>query len=126
MPTTKRPCIEVDVGTGGETSDPIGLFARMLRSKYGGSEDSERSNRELLERLIKNGQIPKSSIVWHGERVSKIHGFKVDAKGRIEYDSPSKGSPPKRPVARAYAAEAPDIDVLVLKDAILRSKQMAI
>ena len=126
MSAARRPCIEVDTGASGRTSDPIKLFAHMVRLRYGGTEEVEEYNRRLLESLMQRGQIPKSSIVWHDEKVSKIYGFRAGPSGKIEYDSPSKGSPKR--VAKAHVApEAPPpIDVITLRDAILVSKQMAI
>lgn len=124
MSTTKRPYIEVDTGGGGVAKDPIGLFSHMLRLKHGGTEEVEESNKKLLEGLIQRGQIPKSSIVWHDERVSRIYGFSVDDRGKIEYSSPSRGSPKR--VAKTYVADVPDVDMSVLRNAIIRSKQMAI
>jgi len=125
MVNNKRRCIEVDTGTSGRTGDPIGLFARMLREQHGGSDKVEESNKILLESLIRRGQIPRSSIVWHDEKVSKIYGFRVGEGGKIEYDSQSR-SPQKKAIVQAHIAEVPQIDALVLKNAILRSKQMAI
>jgi hypothetical protein len=124
MSTNKRPYIEVETGSGGLTADPIGLFAHMLRLKHGGTKEAEESNRKLLEGLIQGGHIPKSSIVWHDDRVSRIYGFSVDDRGRIKYSSPSRGSPKR--TAKTYVADVPDVDMSVLRNAIIRSKQMAI
>ena len=122
---SKRPCIEVDTGNSALTNDPINDFAHMLRLKHNATEDVEEYNRELLETLMRKGQIPKSNIIWRGEKVAKIYGFKVNKEnGKIEYDTPSKGSPKK--VTKAYATSIPEVDLSMLKDAIIRSKQMAI
>lgn len=62
----------------------------MLRLKHDATEDVEEYNRELLETLMRKGQIPKSNIVWRGEKVAKIYGFKINKEnGKIEYDTPS-------------------------------------
>lgn len=121
MSTTKRPYIEVDTGGGDATADPIKLFSHMLRLKHGGTIEVEESNKRLLEGLIEKGLIPKSSIVWNGERVSRIYGFGVDDRGRIEYNLPSR-SPPKK-VARTYVPRVPQVDPSVVRNAVLRSKQ---
>ena len=122
---SKRPCIEVDTGDSNLTNDPINDFAHMLRLKHNAAEDVEEYNRELLETLMRKGQIPKSNIIWRGEKVAKIYGFKINKEnGKIEYDTPSKGSPKR--VVKAYATSIPEVDLSMLKDAIVRSKQMAI
>ena len=123
--TIKRPCIEVDTGSSGNTGDPVRLFAHKLRMRYGGTDEVEESNRTLMESLITRGQIPRSSIVWHGESISKIYGFKIGERGKIEYDSPSRGLPKKANQARVVDTGS-QINVQVLRDAIIRSKQMAI
>ena len=124
MSTTKRSCIEVDTGNNGMTNDPVSLFAYMLKVKYNSTEEVEEYNRKLLEDLMRMNQIPKSNIVWRDEKMAKIYGFKIDSSGRIEYDTQSKRSPKK--VKKVYATSIPDVDISVLKDAIIRSKQMAI
>ena len=121
---SKRSCIEVDTGDNGITDDPISLFAYMLKVKYNSTMEVEEYNRRLLDKLMRKGQIPKSNIVWRDEKVAKIYGFKIDSSGKIEYDTPSKSSPKK--VKKVYATSIPDVDISVLKDAIIRSKQMAI
>ena len=121
---TKRPCIEVDTGNSGMTDDPINLFAHMLRLKYNSTQDVEEYNRRLLESLMRKGHIPKSNIVWRDEKVAKIYGFKIDSSGRIEYDSSTKSSPKR--VTKTYAASIPEVDLSMLKDAVIRAKQMAI
>jgi hypothetical protein len=126
---TKRPYIEVDTGLpwshNCDTRDPIGLFAHMLAEQNRGTtKEVEESNRMLLESLFKMGHITKSSILWHGNMVWRIYGFRLGNGGKIEYCSPSRTSPKK--TARAYVADIPDVDVSALKEAIMRSKQMAI
>ena len=126
MAAASRPCIEVDTRTSGKTTDPIKLFAHMVRVQYHGTKDMEESNGRLLHSLMQKGLIPKSSIVWRGDKISKIYDFKVGDDGRMEYDYPGKGSP-KRAVKAHVVHSAPSpIDVVTLKNAILASKQMAI
>ena len=122
-----RPYIEVDTGRaaeGGTGSDPIELFAHMLRVQRGDAPEIEESNRKLLKALVHKEQIPRSSIVWHNNRVSRIYGLKLDSSGRVQYGSPAKGSPKRTP--KAYVADVEPINLSVLRDAIVRSKQMAI
>ena len=129
MTAASRPCIEVDTRTSGKTSDkvdPIKLFVHMVRVQYHGTKDMEDSNGRLLESLMQKGLIPKSSIVWHGDKISKIYDFKVGIDGKIEYDAPSKGSPKRTAKAHIVPNAPSPIDVVTLKNAILASKQMAI
>lgn len=126
----KRSYIEVGSEAYPESSsylkeDPLQLFAFMLRQKYGGTDESERFNVRLLEGLIKKGKIPKSSIIWHDDIISRIYGFKVDQDGNIEYDISSLNNSPSRSPKR-YVTSAPQIDMSALKNAIIRSKQVAI
>lgn len=111
--------------------DPIQLFAHMLGVQNGVGSDAEEHNRKLLETLIQKGHISKTSIIWHDNKISKIYGFKIGDNGKIEYESPQRKVSPKKTTAgaNAYVAVAdarPQIDVLSLQNAILRSKQMAI
>jgi hypothetical protein len=124
----KRPCIEVDTGNSGLTSDPINHFAYMLRLKHNSTEEVEEYNRRLLETLIGKGHIPKSNIIWRDEKLARIYGFKIDDEGKIEYDTTTKSSPKSSPkkVTKAYAASIPEVDLSMLKDAVIRANQMAI
>jgi hypothetical protein len=96
----------------------------MLREKYGGDKDVEDSNRVLLENLIQRGQIPRSSIIWHDEKITKIYGFKVDDSGKIEYDITGSHSPDRR--NKTYVTNTSKVDMSALRNAILRSKQASI
>lgn len=122
-----RPCIEVETKSCDKADEPISLFVHMLRLKENSTKDVEEYNKRLLENLIRRNQIPKTSITWHGEKIAKIYGFKIDNNGKIEYNTESK-SPPKKaaPVHSVHAISAPEVDLSMFKDAILRSKQMAI
>ena len=115
----KRSYIEVEYRPGGE--DPIRQFASLLSDKYGANEETEDYNRRLLENLVQKGQIPKSSIIWYQDKITKIYGFKVDDTGKIRYDLTGSHSPDRR--AKAYVTNAPNIDMSAVRDAILRSKQ---
>jgi hypothetical protein len=128
MTAANRQCIEVDTraSTDEKTGDPIKLFAQMVREQHHGTKDVEESNTALLQSLMQKGLIPKSSIVWHGDKISKIYGFKVGIDGKIEYNYPSRGSPKRAAKAHVVYSSPPPIDVVTLKNAILASKQMAI
>ena len=115
----KRSYIEVEYRSG--DGDPIREFASLLREKHGASEETEEYNRRLLENLVQKGQIPKSSIIWYQDKITKIYGFKVDDTGRILYDLTGSHSPDRR--AKAYVTNAPNIDMSAVRNAILRSKQ---
>jgi hypothetical protein len=115
----KRSYIEVEYRSG--DGDPIGEFASLLREKHGASEETEEYNRRLIENLVQKGQIPKSSIIWYQDKITKIYGFKVDDTGKILYDLTGSHSPNRR--AKAYVTNAPNIDMSAVRNAILRSKQ---
>jgi len=119
----KRSYIEVGYRAG-ENGDPLRLFASMLREKYGGDEEVEESNQKLLQNLVQRGQIPKSSIIWHQDKITKIYGFKIDDSGKIEYDITGSNSPDRR--TKTYITNTPKVDMSAVRDAILRSKQAAI
>ena len=115
----KRSYIEVEYRSG--DGDPIRELASLLREKHGASEETEEYNRRLLENLVQKGQIPKSSIIWYQDKITKIYGFKVDDTGKILYDLTGSHSPDRR--AKAYVTNAPNIDMSAVRNAILRSKQ---
>ena len=115
----KRSYIEVEYRSG--DGDPIREFASLLREKHGAGEETEEYNRRLLENLVQKGQIPKSSIIWYQDKITKIYGFKVDDTGKILYDLTGSHSPDRR--AKAYVTNAPNIDMSAVRNAILRSKQ---
>ncbi len=119
----KRSYIEVGYKAV-ENDDPVRLFSSMLRERYGGDKGVEDCNRVLLENLIHKGQIPKSSIIWHQDKITKIYGFKVGIDGKIEYDISGSNSPDRR--AKTYINNTPKIDMSAVRNAILRSKQTAI
>lgn len=119
----KRSCIEVSYRAD-DNGDPMRLFAHVLREKYGGDGQVEDSNRVLLETLIQRGQIPRSSIIWHDDKITKIYGFKVDDNGKIEYDITGSHSPDRR--NKTYVTNTSKVDMSALRNAILRSKQASI
>ena len=115
----KRSYIEVEYRSCDE--DPIRQFASLLRDKHGGTEETEEYNRRLLDNLVKRGHIPKSSIIWHQDQITKIYGFKVDDTGRVTYDLTGSHSPDRK--AKTYVTNAPNIDMSAVRNAVLRSKQ---
>jgi hypothetical protein len=117
-----RPYIEVDHVDAVSASDPIEKFAILLRRKYGGGKQTEDFNRDLLSSLIAKGYIPKSSIVWHQDEILKIFDFKIGKEGKIEYVVPCRPIP-QRVIRRA---ESGDSDIETIKNAITRSKKMAV
>lgn len=117
----KRSCIDVGY-CAEESEDPVKLFASMLREKYGGTEETEEYNRRLLENLVQKGQIAKSSIIWHQDRITKIYDFKVNDSGKIEYDIFGSHSK-KKTKAKTYVNWANKVDISAVRNAILRSKQ---
>jgi len=119
---SKRSYIEVGPYSGKTDEDPLKLFAFMVRKRYGGTEKTEQYNRTLLETLISKGQIPRSSIVWHDDTIYRIYGFKINEKGSIEYDISSNHSP----IKKTYVTSTPPIDMSAFKNAIIRSKNIAI
>lgn len=126
---SKRSYIDVGVysGTTGE-EDPLELFAYMVREKYGkGTEKVQQSNKKLLANLISKGQIPKSNIVWnpHNDSISRIYGFKVDNQGYIQYDIAGSNSPNRKEKVDT-TTERSYIDISALRNAIVRSKEIAI
>ena len=102
--------------------DPLQLFVSMLREGHGGTDETERSNYNLLDDLINNGKIAKSNIIWHNARISRIYGLKIGHDGNIEYD---RTRSPDR-LVKQYTTGAQPIDMLALKNAIIKSKQVAI
>ena len=125
MASQKRSFIDVGPPPDYNASrncDPLELFACMLRNKYGGTDDTEQSNFKLLEDLITKRKIAKSSIIWHNDTISRIYGFRVNNKGGIEYDPSGKSSQK----AKLYVTNAPPIDMSSIRNAILKSKQIAI
>ncbi len=121
---SKRSYIEVGQGFRGSVDDPLQLFSFMVRQKYGGNDEDEEYNKKLLTRLMQKGQIPKSSIIWHGDVITKIYGFRVDESGKIEYDISGSNSPDRR--VKTYVTAAPKVDMFAVRNAILRSKQTAV
>lgn len=119
-----RPYIEVDTGGSTFTNEPISLFAQTLRLKEKSTTDVEEYNKRLLENLIRKNQIPRSSIVWHGEKIARIYGFKIDGSGKIEYNTEKKTSPKR--VTHVHAVGTSELESSMLRDAIIRSKQMEI
>lgn len=119
----KRSYIEVGYRAG-DSEDPLKLFAAMLKEKYGGTEETEEYNRRLLESLLEKGQIAKSSIIWHQDKITKIYGFKVDSNGKIEYDILGNHSPEKK--KKTYVTNTNNVDMCAVRNAILRSKQATI
>lgn len=121
----KRSCIEVGYcDNSDDSSDPLKLFAYMLKEKYGGNKEVEESNKKLLEILIQKRHIPRSSIIWQQDKITKIYGFKVDNSGKIEYDITGSHSPDKR--NKTYVANTLKIDMSAAKNAILQSKHASI
>jgi len=110
-----------------DEEDPLELFAHMVRTKHNkGNEKVERSNKKLLESLMSKGQIPKSSIVWnhpYNDAICRIYGFKIDEEGYIQYDI-SENKSPKKPTR--YEIPKSNVDMYALKNAIIKSKQIAI
>lgn len=117
----KRSYIEVRADDVGADEEPLKQFASLLRERYGGAKKVEEYNEKLLESLVRRGQIPKSSIIWHQDKITKIYGFKVDEEGKIVYDITGSHSPDRR--TKTYVTNTPNIDMLAVRDAILRSKQ---
>lgn len=115
----KRSYIEVEYRSG--DGDPVRQFASLLREKHDASEKTEEYNRQLLENLVQRGQIPKSSIIWYQDKITKIYGFKIDDTGKILYDLTDNNSPDRR--ARTYFTSSSDIDMSAVKNAVLLSKQ---
>ena len=127
---SKRSYIDVGVypGTIGE-EDPLELFAYMVREKYRkGTEKAQKSNKKLLESLISKGQIPKSNIIWnpHNDSISRIYGFKVDSEGYIQYDIAGSNSPNRTSRKERVDTDRSYIDISALRNAIVRSKEIAI
>ena len=120
----KRSCIEVGY-CADDSSDPLKLFAYLLKEKYGSNKEVEESNKKLLEILIQRGHIPRSSIIWQQDKITKIYGFKVDNSGKIEYDITGSHSPDKRR-NKTYVANTSKIDMSAAKNAILQSKHASI
>jgi hypothetical protein len=118
----KRSYIEVGFKEG-DNDDPLKLFASLLKSKYGGTEETEEHNRKLLESLIQKGHIAKSNIIWHRDKITKIYGFKVDSSGKIEYDISGSHSPEKK---KTYVTSTNKVDMSAVKNAIYRSRHAAI
>ena len=128
---SKKSYIDVGFYQGStDETNPIELFVYMVRAKYQkGTEKVNKLNKELLEDLISKGHIPKSNIVWnpHNDSISRIYGFKVDDKGYIQYDTYSH-SDKKCPSYKNVKAETERsyIDISALRNAIVRSKEIAI
>lgn len=128
---SKKSYIDVGFYPGStDEEDPIELFVYMVREKYKkGNEKIQKLNKELLEDLISKGHIPKSNIVWnpHNDSISRIYGFKVDNEGYIQYDTAGNHSP-NRNYRRVEKVETERsyIDISALRNAIVRSKEIAI
>lgn len=119
----KRSYIEVGYCAKG-SSEPLKQFSSLLREKYGGTDDVEEYNEKLLENLIRKGHIPRSSVIWHQDKIIKIYGFKVDEEGKVAYDIAGSHSPDRK--AKTYVTNTPNIDMSAVRNAILRSKQASI
>lgn len=127
---SKRSYIDVGFYPGStDDKDPVELFVCMVRNKYKkGTEKVQKLNKELLEDLISRGHIPKSNIVWnpHNDSISRIYGFKVDNEGYIQYDTSGSNSPNRNYKKERVETERSYIDISALRNAIVRSKEIAI
>ncbi len=127
---SKRSYIDVGVYPGKtDEEDPLELFTYMVRNIYGkGTEKVQKSNKKLLESLITKGKIPKSNIVWnpHNESISRIYGFKIDDEGYIQYDLTGSNSPKRDSKKEKVNTDRSYIDISALRNAIVRSKEIAI
>ena len=102
--------------------DPIKTFVNLVRQKYKCTDEIENTNYKVLKNFINNGHISKSSIIWKNDIIYKIYDIKVDNTGRIKHD---KQKPPDKPSVYV-AVKATEVNLLELKNAILRAKQAAI
>ena len=129
---SKRSYIDVGFYPGStDEEDPIELFTYMVRQKYKkGTEKVQKLNKELLEDLISKGHIPKSNIVWnpHNDSISRIYGFTVDNEGYIQYNTSGSNSPNRTHKKEKVEVETERsyIDISALRNAIVRSKEIAI
>ena len=126
-----RSCIEVKSSGHSPNNrplclpiDPVRDFALLLGERHGSKEDVNLYNIQLLEKLIEGNHIPKSSIIWQQGKIKKIYGFKVDDKGKIEYDLAGSGNSPDRR-AKKYITSIPPVDMFAVRNAIIKSKQAA-
>lgn len=121
----KRSYIEVSYRAGSDNNSGVcKQFASSLREKYGGTDNVEKYNERLLDNLMRKGHIPKSSVIWHQDKIVKIYGFKVDEEGKVVYDIAGSHSPNRK--AKTYVTNTPNIDMSAVRNGILRSKQVAI
>lgn len=124
-----RSCIEVKtLGHSPNSSlclpvDPVREFALLLGERHGSSEDVDDYNIQLLENLIQNNQISKSSIIWQQGKIKKIYGFRAGNRGKIEFDLTEGNSPDRK--AKKYITSTPPINMCAVKNAIIKSKQAA-
>lgn len=116
-----RPYIEANHSAAVTATDPIEDFVIRLRPSYGGQTES--FNKDLLSSLVAKGYIPKSSIVWHEDQIVKIYDFKIGKEGKIEYVVPCRPSPQK---AIRVVPSSESLDIQTIKNAITRSKKMAV
>lgn len=116
----KRSYLDVDTYFESVSVDPIIDFVHSLRIKYGGSDIIEKQNAQLLDRLIYNNYISKSSIIWTPDNIiSRIYGININSDGSIRYDNPKLHSPEKkRP--HVVMPNTPELDLSAIQSSLHR------
>lgn len=96
--------------------DPIRLFVHSLRLKHGGSDAIEAQNAQLLDKLIYNNYISKTSIVWakNSNNINKIYGLNINPDGTIQYNN-QKSEKKKQPV---YIQATPAFDLSAIQKSL--------
>jgi hypothetical protein len=114
----KRPHIEVDNYITFDSKHPIQSFVNNIRYPQDiditvGLLDE---NLLLLQNLIARGHIAKSSIIWDGERITRIYGLSIDNNGRIRYERAQHY--PER--IDTVGTQVGPLDLLSLRRAVIR------
>lgn len=118
----RRAFVEADVGTSCASGDPLQQFISALRLKYGGTEETENANVRLLETLLENGHLSKTSIVWHSENVIlRIYGIKMNSDGHISYCNDVTSSPEKKKRS-SFVTNATKVDFALLRNVAITAR----
>lgn len=120
----KRSYLEVDTYPQSVSINPILDFVHSLRLKHGGSDIIEKQNAQLLDRLIYNNYISKSSIIWTSDNIiSRIYGININSDGSIRYDNPKLHSPEKKRPLVAMP-NTPELDLSAIQSSLHRFQKI--
>lgn len=121
----KRSFLEVDTNSHSVSTNPIENFTHLLRLKHGGSQLTEKQNAKLLDKLIYNNYISKSSIIWNDHSlINRIYGLNINSDGTIRYEHPKSQSPEKNKPLAVQMPRSPELDFAAIQNSIRLSHKI--